>query len=263
MNLLKSFLIAFSMYSQIPVPQVDWDKKSMAYAMAFFPWVGAVIGIFMVLWAKLALAVDLGAGMFAAGAIFIPLIITGAIHLDGLCDTMDAICSHKEQEKRLEILKDPHIGAFALICTCVYFIVHFGLWTEVNLTFMKDIYILAIGFALTRSLSAFSVVTFKCAKSSGVAAAFADNSQRNNVRAVVSLYALACAAAMLYIDIFVGGMVLLATAISFLLYRQVSYRDFGGITGDLAGFFVQICELLMVLAVVIAQILIKVGIYTF
>ena len=42
MKYVSSFLIAFSMYSKIPVPQADWEKSSMEYVMCFFPLVGAV-----------------------------------------------------------------------------------------------------------------------------------------------------------------------------------------------------------------------------
>ena len=44
-NLLNALFIAFSMYSKIPVPRVDWNEKSMKYAFCFFPLIGAVIGI--------------------------------------------------------------------------------------------------------------------------------------------------------------------------------------------------------------------------
>ena len=50
----------------------------------------------------------------------LPLLVTGGIHADGFCDTVDALSSHAEREKMLEILKDSHCGAFAVI--------FFGLW---------------------------------------------------------------------------------------------------------------------------------------
>ena len=42
MNLIRSFFIAFSMYSKIPMPRTDWTKEAMRYAMCFFPVIGAV-----------------------------------------------------------------------------------------------------------------------------------------------------------------------------------------------------------------------------
>ena len=45
MGIVKSFLIAFSMYSRIPVPQFQWEERDMRYIFCFFPWVGAVVGV--------------------------------------------------------------------------------------------------------------------------------------------------------------------------------------------------------------------------
>ena len=45
MYLLKSCAIAFSMYSKIPMPRVDWNEKNMKYAMCFFPVVLSLIHI--------------------------------------------------------------------------------------------------------------------------------------------------------------------------------------------------------------------------
>ena len=50
MKLLGSMVIAFSMYSRIPMPRVEWTKERMKYAMCFFPLVGVVQGICLVLY---------------------------------------------------------------------------------------------------------------------------------------------------------------------------------------------------------------------
>lgn len=47
-----SFLIAFSMYSKIPMPQCEWNEENMAYAMCFFPWIGVAIGGVTWLWGR-------------------------------------------------------------------------------------------------------------------------------------------------------------------------------------------------------------------
>ena len=41
----NSFKIAFSMYSRIPMPRSEWTDENKSYAMCFFPWIGAVIGL--------------------------------------------------------------------------------------------------------------------------------------------------------------------------------------------------------------------------
>ncbi|MDR1217515.1 MAG: adenosylcobinamide-GDP ribazoletransferase, partial [Oscillospiraceae bacterium] len=91
MKFIKPIIIAFSMFSRIPMPTVDWDGGNMRYMMCAFPLVGAVIGLLV--WGFGALCVSFGFGVFlrAAGLTVIPIAVTGGIHLDGLCDVADAL----------------------------------------------------------------------------------------------------------------------------------------------------------------------------
>lgn len=50
MKLLKSMIIAFSIYSKIPVPQFAWEEEDMEYMMCFFPWIGGAIGLVFYGW---------------------------------------------------------------------------------------------------------------------------------------------------------------------------------------------------------------------
>lgn len=115
MPVIRSFLIAFSTYSRIPVPQVEWTEENRRYSMCFFPLVGLVIGL--AVWGWFALCAKLGIGPFLRGAAaaLLPLLISGGIHMDGFMDTLDALASWQPPEKRLEILKDSHTGAFAVM----------------------------------------------------------------------------------------------------------------------------------------------------
>ena len=117
--LWNNFKVAFAMYSKIPMPAADWDKESMQYAMCFFPWVGLAVGILEFLFWKILEFLGAGSLFRAAVLVLIPVLVTGGIHLDGYLDTMDALSSWREKERRLEILKDSHAGAFAVIMGCV------------------------------------------------------------------------------------------------------------------------------------------------
>ena len=83
MTVLKSLASAFLMYSRIPMPQVEWKEENRRYALCFFPLIGAVSGAVFLLWRYVCGL--LGVGSFLCGAVsaFIPLFITGGIHLDG------------------------------------------------------------------------------------------------------------------------------------------------------------------------------------
>lgn len=64
------------------------------------------------------------------------LLITGGIHIDGYMDTMDAVHSYGNREKKLEILKDSHIGAFAVIMLVTYVLaaaVHFHIFLKIKI----------------------------------------------------------------------------------------------------------------------------------
>ena len=110
MTVLQTIAVAFAMFSAVPVPQFDWNEKNMRYSLCAFPLVGVLCGV---LWCVCA-SLPLPAMVRAAGFCLIPVWVTGGIHLDGYADTCDALCSYGDTQKKLDILKDPHCGAFAV-----------------------------------------------------------------------------------------------------------------------------------------------------
>ena len=123
MTALQTIAVAFAMFSALPMPQFDWNAKNMRYALCAFPLVGAVCGA---LWCLCGM-LPLPALARAAGFCLVPVWVTGGIHLDGYADTCDALSSYGDTAKKLEILKDPHCGAFAVIRLCSYFAAYFAL----------------------------------------------------------------------------------------------------------------------------------------
>lgn len=242
MNLLQSFVIAFAMYSKIPMPRVIWNEKNMKYAMCFFPAVGIVTGICVYLLGGILLKSPVQTLFFCVAMTLLPILINGGIHLDGFMDTMDALSSYGDREKKLEILKDPNSGAFAVIGICCYLLVSLALWSEVD---SEMLVVIGCGYVLSRALSGLSVVAFTAAKDSGLAKTFQDGAHRRVTAAVMVAYIVATSAVMIYYSpVMAAGAILLA-GVSFGYHAYVCKRKFGGITGDLAGYFLQICELLI------------------
>lgn len=249
---MRSFWIALSMYSKFPAPQVEWDKKSLSWALCFLPAVGAGIGAVLALWLMLSQAIDLGTHLTAAGALILPVALSGGIHLDGFCDTADALGSHQDRERKLEILKDTHTGAFAIICCCLYLILFFAAWCEVELSW-GAIGVLALGPVLSRCLSALAAVSWPNARGSGLLASFTGPMDAKRARSRLLGLALLLCCFLPIPDLWTGVAAVGGALAAFLYYRTMAKRQFGGITGDLAGFFLQICECAMVIAVVLAQ----------
>ena len=250
MTTLRALVIAFSMYSQIPMPQFTWQDKEMKYAFCFFPWVGAAIGGITMFWWWFCGKFSVGNVAFAMIGTAIPLAVTGGFHVDGFMDTMDALGSWGDKEKKLEILKDSHNGAFAVIGICCYFTGSLGVWSEIRTEMLP---VVAAGYVISRALSGLAVVTFPAARGSGLVKTFQDGAQKKAVRITMIVY-LVLAAVYLYFCSPVGMVVLLIIAgAGFGYYYQMSRKQFGGVTGDLAGYFLQICELALLVGGLIVQ----------
>lgn len=236
------------------MPRADWEKENMKYAMCFFPWVGVVIGACVYLWGRFAGNISVGSILYAAVLTLIPIFITGGIHLDGLLDTADALSSWQTRERRLEILKDSHTGAFAIITCCMYFIAYFGFSSELfEMQRIEGIGVIAIGFFLSRCLSGFSVTAFPCAKDSGLAATFANGADKKRAGKVLIGEGILAIAVMIWVSIPLGIAAVVAALLTFWWYHHMSVEKFGGITGDLAGCFLQVCELMILVAVVVVE----------
>lgn len=253
MKWLETVAVAFAMFSAIPVPQPVWNKQNMRYVMCAFPLIGAVIAA---CWCAVAwVCVQLGVSDVLRAALLcaVPVVLTGGIHLDGYADVADARASHAPMERKHEILKDPNCGAFALIRTAVYLLVYAGFCAE----WRADWYGYcgaAASFFLSRCLSGWAVAGFPLAKNTGLAHTFAQSSDRTTVRIILTVLFTAVSAAL---AVFFGVRGLFAVAAALLVFARyyvVAKKEFGGITGDLAGWFLQRSELAMLAAVVLGQL---------
>ncbi len=250
-SILSSLVIAFAMYTKVPMPRVDWTKPNMKYVMAFFPLVGILVGgcVFGILW--LANVYGMSPLLFAGVVTVVPILLTGGIHFDGYIDTVDAISSYQTRERKLEILKDPHVGAFGVIYAIVYIVLFFvGICgvLEISDYAFEGICAVSLAFILSRCLSALCGLNFKSANA-GSLAAFAEASGKIVCNIVIVLIALGTFWCLLdYGNIF-GVAVVAVQVVWMLIYKAKTDKIFGGVTGDTAGYFLQIAEVLSVLAV--------------
>lgn len=249
MDIMKSLAVAFSTYSRIPMPIFTWTEENMRYSMCFFPLIGAVIGLVEILADFLCGVFHVGSLLRAVILTIVPVLVTGGIHMDGFLDTVDARRSYRSREEKLDILKDPHIGAFAAIYGIALVAVEIGCFSEVSRAALKS---LAFGFVISRCLSGLSVIFFPKAKKTGSLRAIADASASRCGRILV-IELIAAAAAILVLAPLPGALILAAAALTFVYYRIMSAKSFGGTTGDIAGYFLTICELFMIIAAVAAS----------
>lgn len=249
-SLWNSFKIAFSMFSKIPMPQAEWTKDNMKYMFCFFPFIGAVIAGITLLAAHAGRRFGFDRNFVAVILVLIPVLVTGGIHVDGLLDTADAMSSWQERKRRLEILKDSNAGAFAVITACVYFLVWYGAYSQMEDHFLA-ICVMCAGFMVSRCLSALGVILIPKAKEDGTVAEFSKKAEDKTVRNVLIVYLILLLALMVWIHPVLGISAFACGILVFLYYRSMAMKYFGGTTGDLAGFFLCTCEAGMALVLAV------------
>ncbi len=112
-QVLRPAHLALTFLTTLPLPHIPEIRDGdFARASGFYPLAGWVVGglAALVLW----LPLPIPAGVHAALALTCWLAATGLLHFDGLVDTADAVFAMKSPERRLEILRDVHVGAFGL-----------------------------------------------------------------------------------------------------------------------------------------------------
>lgn len=245
------------MYSKIPMPQAEWTEDNMEYTFAFFPWIGMItgglfLGVYYIKEFCSFKCLPVNDTLFSVLYVVIPILVTGGIHMDGYLDTKDAMSSWQTKERRLEILKDPHTGAFAIIWGGIYLLCQFGFYSCIT---SISIFPIAAGFCLSRTLSALSVLCFPKAKKEGTVAEFSKNAQQKKVKMCLLFYVIVLGILMVFLGKMSGAVSFITALLIFLYYRRMSEKYFGGVTGDLAGYFLQICELWIGIAAVVTDMI--------
>lgn len=240
-RILTSARAALGMFSRIPVGRVAWEGDEAAYLLCFFPLAGLLAGAvnFGLSWlGEYLLFGDVFMGVILTLA---PVFLTGGIHLDGFMDVSDALSSWGEKEKRLQILKDSHVGAFAVIRVLCLLLLQAAAYSDM---WMEEGAMLVMGacFVISRILSALGVLYLPKANPEGSLAGLARQSREKvTVPVLLGLLAL-CAMGLTFFSPVLGGGALLTCFLSFAWYRHIALHFFGGTTGDVGGYFVCVCE---------------------
>ena len=232
MKIAEAIGAAFGTFSRIPVPKSAWTDFGSTHALAAFPLVGLAEGFLMTAWGYVANLLVVPATIVAAVLVALPVAVTGGIHLDGLCDTSDALASWAPRERKLEIMHDPRAGAFGVIGVVVYLA-------------------LLCSLVFSRALSGLAVECWPAARADGMAAGLSPSKKRAAIVVPLCAFAAASAAGMVACARAVGALMAVAGLLALAWYRHVALSRFGGVTGDLAGWFLQWAELAM-LAMLVA-----------
>lgn len=233
---LHAFAMCQSMFCAIPCPWKLWDEDARGKMLLFLPIVGLEMGV---LWACLAwLCKALALPGLISGLVLAvyPYLVTGFLHLDGFMDVTDAVGSCRSLERRREILKDSHVGSFAVIGLVLLVLAQFALFASAGTE--ADYRILIFLPAVSRCCSALAVTGLKPMSTSQYAG------QKKPKAHLVILGVMLCAfvaAGFLLCGKF--GFALVGCMAGFGLALRKGYRSLSGMNGDISGYALTIGEL--------------------
>ena len=221
---MNDFLTAIGLLTIAPV---RYREPISARAYTYFPLVGLLIGLFLMGANYLLRAVFPN---FVAAALLLALWIgaSGALHVDGFADACDGLFATTTRERRLEILRDAHLGTFGAVGLVVLLIAKFA--AIASATSFAPMLLAPI---LGRWAMVFAAA-FPLARSGGMAALFRAGLTRRIVFAATIFAALGC--------MFFGAFGLAAFVVAFvvaLFIARLALNRLGGLTGDIYG---MICE---------------------
>jgi len=245
MKYITAFFMAWGNFFAVPCPCKLWDNNLRRLQLIFFPFIGILMGI---LWYFLFVIMNytgIPIQLQAALLTIYPFLISGFIHLDGFMDCCDAILSRRELEERQRILKDSHVGAFAVISVVLLFLMmysamwalleqnsYFSLYASVNRKYER-ILLCIIGAVIILALLTghFTIIH----EFGSYLLPISDWSHKYFV--IGEFYTMGIAAA-------ITGMV------HFIMMRN-GRNQLGGMSGDIAGYALTISECAGILALAI------------
>lgn len=240
-NILAGFSLSISMLTTIPFFKVhNFFKGINGYAVMFYPLVGFILGSILFLFNYLLQpyipATHLNILIFSLW-----VLLTGALHLDGLSDAVDALFVPKE--RAFEVMKDPHVGAMGMTFTGVFLILKASvLWH------LEDMWILPLILMLARFNTVLAIYFFPYIRENGMSTLAKEEFTRTQL--IISSTALGITAFF-----FPSGLLLLALSLlSLFLFKIWFTKRFGGFSGDLYGFMIEGTELILLHCVLIMSL---------
>jgi adenosylcobinamide-GDP ribazoletransferase len=236
---MQSFLLALQFLTRLPVP-VRWDDRQAGRSLLYYPLVGLLIGL------ALLLVAQLGDSLLAAVlAVTAWVLLSGALHIDGLADSADAwLGGHGDRERTLAIMKDPSCGPMGVVA--IVLVLGLKIAAVGELLSGGSAVLILLAPVLARALVIVLFLSTPYVRPQGLGQVLADHLPRERARIVVGV-----SAAFALLFGWSGFSALIAALVAFWLLRALMLKRLGGSTGDTTGAMIEIAEAAVVVALAI------------
>ncbi|SIO66486.1 cobalamin-5'-phosphate synthase [Singulisphaera sp. GP187] len=231
--------LALAFLTVVPLGGTDdaFNEADLAASRFAYPFVGAAIGLLMAVLSEGLRHAGAPPAVTAFSLIALLAILSGGLHLDGLADTFDGLFLWGGPERRLTVMRDPHIGSHGVSAIALVLLGKYAVLSELNGS-ERTLAVLG-AIAISRTLILVSAGTARYARPQGTGRLVIDATTRRD--------ALGATLAVLAFSVMVAGWTGLiagvaALILAFSLTRLAANR-LGGVTGDILGATVELGEL--------------------
>lgn len=244
---MKHFITGLEFLTRIHLSkQSQWSPESFGRSVKFFPLIGGILGILLVMINHFFTEYLPFTGFYMPPHVLTTLLIvaniilTGGLHCDGLMDTMDGIFSGRSRERMLEIMKDSRIGANGVMAFVLLIILKWSLIMDISpLSLPSALLIMPV---LGRFAMVMGITIFPYARPDGIGKAFAEYAGKYTL--YIGLFLT------LLVIIPVGKQAILSLAIvsiCAMLFARYVTKLLGGLTGDIYGAMSELAEIMVLL----------------
>jgi cobalamin 5'-phosphate synthase/cobalamin synthase len=238
-------LVAIAFLTRIPVPlPASLDGEEVGRASLFFPAVGLLVGALQA-GAAFLLLKRLPDAVVAVLVVALGVLVTGALHLDGLADTADGFGGGKDKEHALRIMRDHSVGAYGASAIALSLALKISILATLTMFGTPGLLWIALAPALGRWAPVVLGRALPYARAEGgLGKAVTDGSTGALELGGATVIALGAAAGLAGVN---GAIAAAGAALATLLLGLLCRRKIGGVTGDTLGASVELVEAVVLL----------------
>ncbi|MDI6732858.1 MAG: adenosylcobinamide-GDP ribazoletransferase [Planctomycetota bacterium] len=243
--MLKLFIIAIQFLTPIPLSSKEVDPKDLARSMRFFPLVGLLIGLFLVLLRIPCLHLEFSTSITATFLLLAITVASGALHLDGFGDTCDGFYAGRTREEIIKVMRDSHIGVMGVIGIFFILLLKWAVFVSFpwgnasysNLSLILIPFLSRWAMVIATALSPYASVAHD-----GIGKPFTDHITRKEVFIATAIILVGILVLSFLSGYFIGFLLIIIPLIVVLIMVVISRKTLGGITGDILGAINEITE---------------------
>ncbi len=245
--MIKSLLLAAQFLTIAPIRIKQVEERDLAASLLYFPAVGLLLGLLLMLAGHILIYLGLQAWVVGIVLVFLLIVATGGIHLDGLADTVDALAGGRDREHMLQIMRDPHVGVMGVLSLIIVVLLKIAFLVSLDThTFLSALPVMCM---FSRWSMVFLMFVFPYARQEGKAKVYM---QKRDIGIFISSLIITLICALVLMG---PKMVIILAVVAVFAYESGFFisRKINGITGDTIGGISEVLEIITLFCIFMAR----------